>query len=173
MEINFSKKQYLDLVKAVETADMIYGLIGDYIPDDYQAESHNISKLQEYLLKLAPAFGCGEIMEEFRGSAIMSEEFSEGIDAAMVDYDEITFCNELEMRLGKRDFARTVTKEELQQMERDHGFYPERIHALYEKWGREIEEHGVNRLEVDYAAKVVSEIEELEGGSEGFVMKIG
>lgn len=145
MKINLTKKQYETLIKAVEIGSSVYGILGDSIEGDYKKESDEIDNLQKYLLDFASDFGFDDMTEKFEGELIMSDDFSEKMQEAMDDYDDEIFWHELETRLGKRDFERTMTEAEKEEMEED-GWYPKRIHDLYDKWSKEFEDNGVERL---------------------------
>lgn len=144
----FHQRTVEDLIKVVDAGSFVYGILGDNIEDIYKKQSKTIDQLREYLLGYATDFGMINATEKFMGQTIMSEDFSEELQEAIDDYDDITFWFELEMRLGKRDFERTVTEVEKREMARDHGIYPKRIHALYEQWNKEFEGHGIERLEI-------------------------
>lgn len=147
VKINLSKKQYETMIKAVEAGSSIYGILGDMVSDDYKKESNEIEDLQKYLLGFASDFGSSDMTEKFKGELIMSDDFSEKMEEVMDDYDDEIFWHELETRLGKRDFERTMTKAEKKEMEEDR-WYPKRIHELYDKWSKEFEDNGVERLEI-------------------------
>ena len=148
MKIEITKEQYLTLIKAVNAGSCVYGILGDDVAEEYKEESNNIDKLREYFLKFAKDFGYEKITEKFKGKLIMNEEFSEILDEAIDDYDDNTFWHELETRLGKRDFERIMTKEEIFEIEKEGGWLPERIHEIYDGWRKEFEKHGIERLEI-------------------------
>mgnify|MGYP001606038424 CR=1 FL=1 len=112
MKINLTKKQYETLTKAMEVGSSVYGILGDSIEGDYKKQSDEIENLRKYLLGLAHDFGFDDMTEKFRGKLIMSDNFSEKMHEAIDDYNDETFWHELETRLGKRDFERTMTKAE-------------------------------------------------------------
>lgn len=148
MTVELTKKQFMSLITAVEAGSAIYGILGDIVSDRYKKQSNNIEEVRNCLLAQAKKLGCKDIVEEFEGITILDEELAEKFDRAIEDYDDETFWHELETRLGKRDFDRSVTVEEIQEMISSHGLYPERIHDLYDNWGKEFEKHGIDRLGV-------------------------
>lgn len=131
-----------------EIASSVYGILGDAVSDDYKKQSDEIDSLSDYLFNFAQDFGCPELTEKFMGKTIPSDAFSEKMQIVMDDYDNETFWHELETRLGKRDFERTMTKEEEGEIEEKGGWLPYRIHDLYEKWAQEFEKYGVERLSI-------------------------
>lgn len=148
MFINLTKEQFEILIKAVDTGSSVYGILGDNISEDYKKQSNEIEKLEDYLLSFSSDFGMPEITEEFMGKLIIADDYSEQLQEVMDEYDNESFWHELEVHLGKRDFERTLTESERKQMVENHGWYPERIHELYEKWNKEFQEYGIERLEV-------------------------
>lgn len=148
MKINLTKKQYESLIKAVEAGSSVYGILGDMVSDDYKKESDEIEDLQEYLLGFASDFGFPHMTEKFEGELIMSDDFSEKLHEAIDDYNDETFWHELEIRLGKRDFERTITEAEKKEMKENGWWYPKRIQELYAKWSKEFEDNGVERLDI-------------------------
>ena len=147
MKINLTKKQYEILIRAVDAGESVYGIIGDEVSEEYKRQSNEIEELRTYLLELAPEFGCGHMIEKFQGHTIMEDGLAEKLWEAIEEYDDVTFWDELETRLGKRDFYRSVTKDDEKYME-EHSCLPSRICGIYEKWGKEFEEYGVERLGV-------------------------
>lgn len=130
----------------MEAGSSVYGILGDMVSDDYKKESDEIEDLQEYLLGFASDFGFPDMTEKFEGELIMSDDFSEKLHEAIDDYNDETFWHELEIRLGKRDFGRTITEAEKKEMKENDWWYPKRIHELYDKWSKEFEDNGVERL---------------------------
>ena len=69
-----------------------------------------------------------------------------------------SFWDELEVRLGRRDFDRTMTEADTLYLESHDGKLPPRAHLLYKKYSEEFEKYGVDRLEVNPGAPVVSDL---------------
>lgn len=148
MKIDLTKKQYECLIKVIEAGSSVYSILGDSVSEEYKNQSNEIEDLREYFIGLASNFGMDDITEEFEGELIMSDDFSEKLREAMDDYDNEIFWDELETRLGKRDFERTMTPEERKEIEENNGLYTDRIHKIYERWGKELEENGIEMLEI-------------------------
>ena len=146
MEINFTKEQYEYLIKAIEAGSSVYGILGDSVSEDYKRQSNAIEELRKYLLSHAHELDANFMVEKYKGEVIMSDAFSEKLQEVIDDYDDETFWSELETRLGKRDFEKTMTEAERKEMQKNNGWYPERIHEIYESWNREFEKNGVERL---------------------------
>ena len=149
MKINFTKKQYEDLIYALEAGFHVYGILGDAVSrENYKERSNRIEELNEYFFSFAEKFGMEDLVEEFRGKIIPKDEFSEKLFEIMDEYNNETFWHELETRFGQREFDRTKTEEEMREIRENNGIYPDRIHDLYKGWGKEFEKHGIERLEV-------------------------
>lgn len=147
MTVNLSKEQFETLIKAVQAGASVYGILGDSVSEEYKKESDDIEKLRSYLLGVATDYGFEDMTEMFMGKMIMSDEWSEKLHEVIDEYNNETFWHELETRLGKRDFWRTITEAERAEIENDN-WYPSRINDVYEKWGEEFEKYGIDRLEI-------------------------
>ena len=149
MKIELSKEQFINLLKMSHIANNMLGILGDILPEtDYKKESDETENLEEYLLGYAKDFGCGDLIEDFYGKTLLRNEVYEKIDEIVEDYDDYTFWNELEVRMGKRDFERTITEKEKQYIKENKGWLPDRIHEIYEKYRQEFENYGIDRLEL-------------------------
>lgn len=147
MKINITKEQYKILAKMAMVASDVYGILGDNVSDEYKKESDEFEEFRKYILEHAKDFGCEELTEKYMGKIIPSDDFSEKMQVVTDEYDNETFWHELETRFGKRDFERDMTKEEREQTEKD-GHYSNKIWNYYEKYQKEFEENGMERLEV-------------------------
>lgn len=147
MKINMTKEQYKMLVKMAMIASDVYGVLGDNVSDEYKKESDEFEEFRKYILEHAKDFGYKELVEEYMGKIIPSDDFSEKMQVVTDEYDNETFWYELETRLGKRDFERDMTKEEREQVKKN-GHYSDKIWDYYEKYQKEFEENGTERLVV-------------------------
>jgi len=151
MEINLTKEQYLNLLTMNYVADSVLGVLGDILPEEtnYKKKSDEIEKLGDYLLSYAQDFGCEDMIEGFHGKTLLKDEIYEKMQKEIMDeYDDYIFWNELEVRMGKRDFERTITEEDKKYIKENKGWLPERIHELYDKYREEFEKYGIDRLEI-------------------------
>jgi len=149
MKIELTKEQYLNLLKMAHIANSVLGILGDVLPEpEYKEKSNEAESLEDYFLSYARDFGCDNLVEDFHGKTLMKDEIYEKIQEIMDEYDDYIFWNELEVRMGKRDFERTMTEEDKKYIKENKGWYPERIHDIYEKYRKEFETHGIDRLEI-------------------------
>jgi hypothetical protein len=146
MSINLTKKQYECLIKALEAANSVYGILGDSVSDEYKKQSNEIEELTDYFLSLARDFGMEHITQKYKEKLILDDVYAESLDEVIDDYNNEIFWDELQTRLGKRDFERTITEAEKKEIIKNHGWYPDRIRELYEVWSKELEDNGVENL---------------------------
>ncbi|TSC57051.1 MAG: hypothetical protein G01um101418_83 [Parcubacteria group bacterium Gr01-1014_18] len=146
MHITLTEKQYRCLIKTMDAGSGIYETLGDEVSEEYEKQSAEIGELNDYLLTFAPAFGAGDMVEDFMGSIIINDQLSEEWLEAEDEYENNVFWNELEMRLGQRDYERTITKADKKETAEHPGRYSNRIDEIYKAWGKEFKENGIERL---------------------------
>jgi len=150
MKIDLTKEQYIRLLEMSHIANSVLGILGDTLTEEanYKKKSDETTELEDYFMNYAKDFGCENMTEQFHGKTLLKDEIYEKIQEITDEYDDYVFWNELEVRMGKRDFERTKTKEEEKQIRENNGWYPERIHELYDKYAEEFENYGIDRLEI-------------------------
>ena len=144
MELKLNKSQYAELLEAVLINSWVKGLMYDQGLHD----NKKYDEIENYLLENAKFFGCEKLAELFHGHIVPSDKFSQKVDTLMEEYNQDNFWHELEMRLGQREFARTVTKEEIEEMNNNGNWYPKRIQEIYAKYEKEFEENGLARFDI-------------------------
>lgn len=154
IKVELSEKQYLDLIKLVALGNSVTGILGDVMPEKkYKKESDRMEELESHLLNSAIASGStagNDLIDEFSAKVVLDSEYYENEILTLLDqYDDYSFWSELETRLGKRDFHRTITKEEKAQFKKSN-WYPERVHKLYKKYREEFEKHALENVEVKF-----------------------
>ena len=143
MQLNLTKEQLKEMILAAMFYSWVRGGLADGRGEDFE----QYHKLEEHLLSVAKVNGFNDLAENFRGSLLPSDEMSEQVEEIMSDYDDDTFWHELTMRLGKRDFWRTVSPGEEKEAE-ERGWLPERIHEIYKKYEDEFDEYDIGRLKI-------------------------
>ena len=143
MQIELSKEQFKEMLLAA----MFYSWISGGLADEKGEDFKRYEELEKYFLKIAKDNGFNDLVEKFHGGLLPTDELSELEEEVMDEYDDDTFWHELTTRLGKRDFWRTVTPEEKKEMKKQN-WLPERVHEIYEKYEKEFEENGIERLEI-------------------------
>lgn len=106
-----------------------------------------IEKIEEDFCQLARSLGYEDLIENFHGKIIPSNTLCLETDTIMEEYDEDQFWFTVELYLGKRDFYRDLTPTEEKELKKSKWF-PDKIEKYYEKYRKEFEKHGVERLEI-------------------------
>ncbi|OHA05848.1 MAG: hypothetical protein A2934_04975 [Candidatus Sungbacteria bacterium RIFCSPLOWO2_01_FULL_47_10] len=147
MKIDFTKEDYRRLVKMGEIADCVFGLLGDFVSDEYKKESEQIEKLQSRILEYANDFDCQDLVERYEDKTVIKEKEFEKIMEILDDYDDYVFWDELEERLANRDMEKELTKEEKEKVRSDVHFWVEKSEEYYKKYREEFEKFGIDRFE--------------------------
>lgn len=141
MKINFTKKQYEDLLKVV--------YLGNWVANanKVRREPDSFDHLEGHVFSFAKDFGMDNYADADDPDMVYpTRQFEEEsrVQKMISEYDEETFWDELGDQLGERDFHEKYSEEDLEKMDPD-----ERITKLYnyiEQWGEEFEKYGVSRL---------------------------
>ena len=145
MQLELTKGQFRELLKAVIVGVRIREAVGE---ERGTPDWDKTGDIEEYLLSKAKDFDSEDMAEYFLNGWIPSDDVSEEIDEELEVYDNQEFWHTLHLDLAQRDFYRTITKEEKKFMAENNGVFPDRTHQLYKKYSRELEKHGVGRLEI-------------------------
>jgi hypothetical protein len=145
MQLELTKAQFRELLKAVIIGVRIREAVGE---ERGTPGWLKMGDIEDYLLSKAEDFGCKNMAENFLGGWIPSDVVSEKMDEELEEYDEQEFWHRLYVGLGQRDFHRTVTKEEKEFIKHNNGMFPDRMHEIYKKYSEELEQHGIDRLEI-------------------------
>jgi hypothetical protein len=149
MKIELTKEQYKNLLEVSHIANSVLGLLGDVLPGkEYKKKVDEMDNLENYFISFARDFGCDNLVEDFKGKTLMKEEIYEELSEILDEYDDYIFWNELEVRMGKRDFEKTETDDDKKYNKESKGWYPRRIDAVYAKYAQEFENYGIDRLEI-------------------------
>lgn len=142
--LNLNKKQFERLMKVVYLGNWLMNANRDNPLQAYE-------EIEDIIFSLAGRFGLEKYVVHEPGdgrryypSRIFEEETD--VDRFHEKYDEQTFWDELIDRLGERDFYRHYSKDKILQMSRDERF--EKLCEFIDKWVDEINENGIERLEV-------------------------
>jgi len=142
MHITLSQDQYEKLLHLV--------YLGNWLVNSYRGDERleEYDKLAEDIMASAPSAGLKDQVEfdEFEGRYYPSRKLDEAMRAFWEEYDEDVFWNMLIDGLAERDFGRKYGEENLDTMEGDE--YDKRIDPFLKKYEKEIDEHGLERLEV-------------------------
>ena len=143
MKINFTKKQYGALAKAVYLGNWMAnaqrtGQKGDPYVKDYE-------EIANYIYFFAKEFG---FPDDFEAGLEFSDGQEDPSEASRLHqaYDTQNFWEELPYMLGERDFFRKYSKDAREKMTDEEHFT--KMMGCIIVWERECEEHGIDRLEI-------------------------
>jgi hypothetical protein len=144
MKINFTKKQYEDLMKLVYLgAWMINSHRTDNIEERYE-------ELDQYILSFSEEFGTEKYVEfdEELNRFFTTREFEEdtGIEQYKEEYDDNTFWDELIYRLARRDLIKTYGEAAVFTMTTDELLDKEQ--PFIDRYEMEFERYGIDNLEI-------------------------
>jgi hypothetical protein len=151
MKINFTKKQYKDLIIMCGISNSVLGILGDTLPStDYKEKSNKMTELEEYLLQYARNFECGEFADNYRGKVGFDDEaYEKHIMPIMEDYGDGELISLLSSKLAWRDFRKDHSEKEIEAMsEKNNGYFGVELFDYEKKYWDEFEKHGVTRLEI-------------------------
>jgi hypothetical protein len=142
MQIILTKEQYEKLM------ELVY--LGNWVVNSYRADDRldEFDRMAEHVLSFAPSSGYQDRVEfdEFEGRYFPSRKFDEELQQYIDEYDDDVFWNTLIERLAERDLIRAHGEETVNRMEWDE--YNQKIESLLKKYEKEIDDNGVENLEI-------------------------
>jgi hypothetical protein len=142
MQITITQDQFEKLLHLV--------YLGNWLVNSYRGEQRleEYDKLAETILSFAPAAGLKDKVEfdEFEGRYSPSRNLDEQMGKFWREYDEDVFWNMLVDGLAERDYVRQHGEDNLEAVDWDE--YNKRLETFLKKYEKEIDEHGLERLEV-------------------------
>ena len=144
--IEFDKKQYDALVRAVAVAGSIYGLMTDFVDKNYEKESDALEHLESWILAFAGRFGMADMVEIFEGDNVLKDDVVDRYTDDLVQYEEWAFWDVLAHKLTDRELARRYKAGELKNMTEDQILD---LHfELEEKYEKELDKNGIEHFEL-------------------------
>ncbi|MBM3305602.1 MAG: hypothetical protein FJY79_06640 [Candidatus Aminicenantes bacterium] len=142
MNIQLTKEQLETLVKLVYLGNR---MANDWRTDDILEEYDEVESL---VLASAQKHGLGDLVEfeEDSGKALPSGELEEKMAEITDLYNDNTFWDQLIYRMADRDYVRKYGEDSLEELYTEQGI--ERERPLVERYEKEFNEHGLDRLEV-------------------------
>jgi len=145
MKIKFSKEQFENLMKLV--------YLGNWMANAHRTDDRieKYEDLENYVFSFAKDFGLKKYVDDEAvgdGKFYPTKFFEEETDINKLhdEYDDDTFWSELPERLGERDFFMKYSKEDWEKMTQEERFLKRQECEI--KWEEELEENGIERLEV-------------------------
>ncbi len=142
MKIEFTKKQYRELIKLVLIGNSVVSLLGDMTEGtDYKKQSNKLEKVEKYLLQFADDFDCEDIADD--------DAYEKNIWPIVSDYDDFILYNSLAHTLAWKDFRKKYSKEEIEKMaKKNGGYFGVALYDFEKKYWDEFDKHGFERLGV-------------------------
>lgn len=144
--ITFTQKQYLALVKAVQMADAVYGIMGDMVDKKFKKPAAQMDELEDLILRHADKFGMSDMVEEFMGRKHIANGKMEEFMDDLFTFEQYAMWDNLARQLAGRDMERIYTQKQLEEMDRMK--YIELEYTIEEKYHTEFEKHDLNRIEI-------------------------
>jgi hypothetical protein len=142
MHLELTKDQLGSLAKLV--------YLGNWLANSWRNEEiiEEYDEIESLVLGAAEKHGFSEYVEtdEEEKAKVPSHELEEKMAETIDFYNDNTFWDHLIYRLADRDYLRKYGEEALSELDTEKGI--EREKPLLEKYEKEFNEHGVERLEV-------------------------
>lgn len=148
MKINFTKKQYENLLKLVYLGNWMINAIrsgrkGDEVFEEYE-------KMVDYIYSFAKKFGLEKyvVFDKKFNQFFPTGEFEENTDVNKFkdDYDEELFWEELIVRLARRDFIEKYGEKAIMKMDFDERI--EKEYPFEKKYRDEFYKDGLINLKI-------------------------
>ena len=140
MKIEFSKKQYHTLLKAIYWAEWMKN--NDREEEEFDADGLAIADLEQFVYSHAKEFDCGNLIdpETIDGEYIPSSELEDEAMEAVLEFEDYIFWGELAERMAQRDL------EELPEAERNPVTEYFQAEELADRYIGEFESNGLDNL---------------------------
>ena len=142
--MKFTNHELKELLLTLIVGSWVRETVDEYNGKEYTSQN-KYDKQTKYFLELAEKLGYNNLFEKYKNELIVSNSLGREEDKIMEIFHEDVFWEELQTRMGKRDFFKNITKEEKEELKKKH-WLPERVHRFYEKYEKEFEKHGIDRL---------------------------
>lgn len=152
MKIEFSNEQFRELLVNVEIGLQVRESVCEQHEDEEckcTCDCESIRGLQQYLLQFAEECGCGDMVEKVEDTLVINEETTcEQIEDVVEEFTSRAFWEELITELGQRDLAHDLPEKELDAVCDDFEAFREKTAPYFEKYEKEFEDHGIERLKI-------------------------
>jgi hypothetical protein len=141
MKIELTKEQLETLAKLV--------FLGNWLGNSWRNEDviEEFDEVESLVLEAAAKSGLQDYAElDEEGRTVPSHELEEKMTETVDFYNDNTFWDQLIYRMADRDYVRKHGEEALAELDTEEGMEKER--PLVEKYEKEFNEHGLDRLEV-------------------------
>ena len=144
--IEFNKKQYEALVRALQIAGSVYDILSDMVDERYDAPADDLSDLTSWVLAKAGEFGMANIVEIFEGKNVVKDDVADKYDEDLTEYEEWAFWDVFAHKLADREMARRYKKDGTPNLNLEELLD---VHIeLEEKYEKEFDDHGLDHVEI-------------------------
>jgi hypothetical protein len=150
IQLMLSRRQFQELIELVYIGGYVRNAVKES-EETYDVDCDNA--LEQVLYDLALVHSIPGIKKTDSWYVGPSREHEQKLHGVIREFEDESFWNELEVRLGKRDFERSMTPVEWERIQKSD-WLPERVYTYYEKYDVEFTRYGIERLEVDTNAPV-------------------
>lgn len=144
--IEFNKKQYDALVRALQVAGAMYDILSDMVDNEYAAHADAIADLESWVLAKAGEFGMASTVTIFEGKNVLKDEVVDKYIDDLTEYEEWAFWDVFAHKLADREMSQRYKRSDLSKLNMEELF--ETHIELEEKYGRELDEHGLDHVEI-------------------------
>lgn len=147
MKLNINKRQYENIIKALEISSFVYGDLSDFIDKKYRQNNDDLENTKKDLLEHAKEFNFDKNTENFEDRIVLREEYYSKLLDDLFLYDNHQLFEGLAEKLGRRDFHLKYTKEEIAKIsEENEGYLAVPLHDFEKKYYDEFNENEYDRL---------------------------
>lgn len=145
IQISLDAEQYRELLSVLDTGILIKGAVLESRGETLDA----LDELENVVLKAAIGTDAEDFVQKAQGRLLPSDDIMDETEDAIVEYNDDQFWLDLSDRLGQRDFCENADEHILDAIESNGGLLPDGVRAYYEKYDKEFDKHGLDRLRVD------------------------
>ncbi len=158
MDISLTKEQFRELLLLASLGNHVRR---DAFVADGQYDPERDEVLISTMYEIAYEAGIGDVeidgsnrSEENSGAITPTQDFEESVHTILEDFSDEQFWRELSLLLGQRDLERSITHDERLDAELNSIQLPMRLYELCERYDKEFETFGIDRLEINENAQV-------------------
>ncbi|MBU0535252.1 hypothetical protein KKC62_03620 [Patescibacteria group bacterium] len=124
-------------------------MVGDFVRELVSEENKKkLKQLEEgmgYMLNIAVELEFDDLIEDLHGSRLPENSLCLREEEIVREFSDFEFWETLELRLGQRDYYKSLSSSEKYSLAKSF-WLPDKVHEYYEKYRKELEKHGVDRL---------------------------
>ena len=111
-------------------------------------DTSELNNLYNLILAQAQANGASEMLQNSENGLELSDDEFNRISDALDAYDNDNFWYQLSLKLAKREYLDTASEDALATLN-ETGEFPDSIDDLYEKYYKELQDHGLDNIRIE------------------------